>query len=332
MPASLAVALALLAVPVSLAAEPTANGFQLEPASIPVREILRGGPPRDGIPALDDPRTVAAGEAPWADDERVIGVALGTEARAYPLAILVWHELVNDTLGGRPILVSYCPLCGTGIVFERTIAGAVQRFGVSGLLYKSDLLMFDRSSESLWSQIEARAVSGPRLGERLVLVRARLETWGRWRARHPQTTALSADTGHARDYANPPYGDYATSERLVFPAPRDARYHPKMPVVGLRAPDGTSRVYPAAEVERSGGTAEGRFGGGPVRVRWDAEGSTFDVEAPVGVEVIEGFWFAWAAFHPETEVYVSEADAAASPLPDSLPDSLPKRPPLPSAR
>jgi len=299
----------------------TANGFVLEPASIPVAKILRGGPPRNGIPALDDPRVVAARDAPWTDAERVIGVVRSGQARAYPLGVLVWHELVNDTLGDLPLLVSYCPLCGTGMVFERTIDGAVRRFGVSGLLYQSDLLMFDRATESLWSQVEAAAVTGPLLGERLTLVRSRIESWGRWRERHPQTTVLSSRTGHARDYANPPYADYATSDRLIFPAPLDPRYSPKMPVVGLRVPGGASRVYPAAELERSGGTALGHFGGGPVRVRWDAVTATFDVDAPAGVEVIEGFWFAWAAFHPETEVYVYAP--GGSPM---------ERPSLPSAR
>lgn len=302
-------------------AQRTANGFVLEPASIPVDEILRGGPPRDGIPALDAPRVVAAADSPWTENERVIGVFHGGHARAYPLGILVWHELVNDTLAGLPLLVSYCPLCGTGMVFEREIRGTVRRFGVSGLLYQSDLLMFDRATESLWSQVEAAAVTGPLRGERLSLVRSRIESWGRWRERHPRTTVLSSRTGHARDYANPPYGDYATSDRLVFPAPLDPRYPPKMPVVGLRVPGGESRVYPATEVERAGGSASGHFGGGPIRVRWDSATATFDVTAPAGVEVIEGFWFAWAAFHPETEVFVAAPDGSPT-----------DGPPLPSPR
>ena len=300
---------------------PVKNGFVLEPSAIPAAEILRGGPPRDGIPALDAPTVVAAADAPWPDDARVIGVALGGEARAYPLRVLVWHELVNDTVGGQPVLVSYCPLCGTGIVFDRRIGGDVRRFGVSGLLYQSDLLMFDRGSDSLWSQIRAKAVTGPLLGEKLALVRSRIERWDRWRARHPETTVLSAETGHVRDYANPPYGDYAQSERLVFPAPRDPRYHPKLPVVGLRSADGTSRVYPSSELLRAGGSAEETFAGVPVRIRWNAAEDTFDVEAPTEIEVIEGFWFAWAAFHPETEVY--RVPEAGSPT---------ERPPLPSGR
>ena len=142
------------------AAGPTRNGFVLEPASIPAEEILAGGPRRDGIPALDHPSVLRAADADWSDDEPVLGVVVAGEARAYPVAILNWHELVNDTLGGEPILVSFCPLCGTGLVFDRRVGGEVRAFGVSGLLYRSDLLMFDRGSESLWSQISAEAKLG----------------------------------------------------------------------------------------------------------------------------------------------------------------------------
>jgi hypothetical protein len=109
------------------AAEPKRNGFVLEPASIPVAEILGGGPPRDGIPALVRPKTVSAAVASWRDDDLVLGVTLGGETRAYPVAILNWHELVNDTLGGQPILVSFCPLCNTGIVFDRRIDALVRK-------------------------------------------------------------------------------------------------------------------------------------------------------------------------------------------------------------
>lgn len=289
-------------------AEAKRNGFVLEPGSIPAAEILAGGPPRDGIPALDSPHTVAADDAPWRDDELILGVVAGGEARAYPVAILNWHELVNDTLGGEPILVSFCPLCGTGMVFDRRIGGKTRRFGVSGLLYRSDLLMYDRESESLWSQISSEAVTGPMLGQRLRLLRSRMEEWGRWRREHPQTTVLSRDTGHRRDYDRTPYAGYAQSTDLMFSAPTDRRHHPKMPTVGLRIPGEGARAYPASELARAGGSVEERFLGRAVRVAYDAERQIFSVDAPADVEVVEGFWFAWAAFHPETSVY-------AGPLP-----------------
>jgi hypothetical protein len=279
------------------------NEFVLDPASVDISEIQGGGPPRDGIPALFDPPSIAAAEAPWSDDELVLGVAWNGEARAYPIAILEWHELVNDTVGGLPVLVSYCPLCGTGIVFDRRVGGAVRSFGVSGLLYRSDLLLYDRETESLWSQIGSEAVTGPALGTRLRLVRSRMTRWSAWRAEHPNTTAMSPKTGHQRRYGTSPYGDYAVSKRLLFPVSADDRYHPKTPTIGLRVPGGASRAYPAEEIVRAGGRAVETFAGHRVSVAYDPEQQTFRVDAPPPIEVIEGFWFAWAAFHPESTVF-----------------------------
>jgi hypothetical protein len=297
--------LGLLAQSTASAAEPVRNGFVLDPASIPVSEILAGGPARDGIPALDRPATLPAERADWSSDERILGVVVAGQARAYPIAILNWHELVNDTLGGEPILVSFCPLCGTGMVFERRVDGAVRSFGVSGLLYRSDLLMYDRGSESLWSQISAEAVVGPLLGQRLRLLRSRIDEWGSWRRDHPDSTILSRETGHRRDYNRTPYSGYSSSKKLFFPAPVDPRYHPKMPTLGLRIPGEGSRAYPASELAESGGSVAERFLGRGVRVSYDSDQQSFRVEAPTEVEIVEGFWFAWAAFHPKTSVYTA---------------------------
>ncbi len=282
---------------------PERNGFVLAPAAVPTEEILRGGPPRDGIPALDHPTALAASESPWDADELVIGIERGGEARAYPVAILTWHELVNDTLGGEPILVSYCPLCGTGIVFDRRIDGKTRRFGVSGLLYNSDLLLYDHDTESLWSQISAEAVTGPSLGQRLRPLRSRMTSWSAWRAKHPKTSVLGPETGHQRPYGRSPYQGYAQSEELSFPVRLDRRYHPKMPTIGLRRAKGPARAYPAVELVRAGGRVVERFDGAPVVVVYDPDRQVFDVEAPDGIEVVEGYWFAWMAFHPQSSVF-----------------------------
>ncbi len=297
--ATLVVALALQA-----AAEPRRqNGFVIEGASIPPDEILVGVPERDRIPALIAPDFVRADASPWRDDDLVIGVALHGEARAYPIDILIWHELVNDTLGGRAILVSYCPLCGTGIVFDRRIGEQVRSFGVSGLLYRSDLLLYDRETESLWSQISSEAITGPSQGQRLTQLRARVLPWGQWREKHPETTVLSRNTGHVRSYGRSPYGDYERSSKLYYPAPRDDRYHPKSPTLGIRIPGGAARAYPSEEVTRAGGSVGESFQGRDVRVQYDPEHRVFLVEAPDDLEVVEGFWFAWVAFHPHTSVF-----------------------------
>jgi hypothetical protein len=290
----------------------TKNGFPLAPASIPAGEIVAGGPPRDGIPALVDPLRIPAEEAHWEAEEPVVGVVIRGNAAAYPLSILEWHELVNDTLGGEPILVSYCPLCATAMVFERRIGGRTRSLGVSGLLYRSDLLFYDRETASLWSQIRAEAVTGPSLGERLLLLRARTLLWREWRELHPDSTVLSPETGHRRPYGRSAYGDYATSEELRFPAPIDRRHHPKMPTLGLRLAAGPARAYPAVELLRAGGAVTERFAGREVRVAYDLARESFSVEAPPEVEVVEGYWFAWMAFHPESSVFTARSGAGAA--------------------
>ena len=281
------------------------NGFVLAPLAVPAEEILPGGPPRDGIPALVSPAVTPADDAPWHEDEVVVGVALEDEKRAYPVSLLEWHELVNDTLGGRPILVSYCPLCGTALVFDRTVERETHTFGVSGLLYRSDLLLYDRATQSLWSQISARAVSGPRTGARLRVLRSEMTRWGDWRRRHPDTTVLAADTGHQRPYGRSPYAGYAESRNVYFPAPIDPRYHPKMPTLGVRVPDGPARAYPAVEIMHAGGKVKEKFEGHGVSVAFDPDDGVFRVEAPLELEVVEGYWFAWAAFHPTTSVFAA---------------------------
>ena len=302
----LAAALLPLAATVRSAEPPELNGFALEPALIPADEIFRGGPGRDDIPALDRPTHDTADEASWSDDELVVGVVRGEEARAYPIAILIWHELANDELGGDPILVSYCPLCGTALVFDRKLQDRVYKFGVSGLLYQSDLLMFDRETDSLWSQIGANAVTGALIGQRLELLRSKITTWKAWREAHPQTTILSRNTGHDRAYGLTPYGDYDTSTELLFPVDADTRRHPKMPTLGLRIPGGESRAYPGEEVARAGGRVEDVFSGQRVLVSYDSKTRHFDFEIPEGIEVVEGFWFAWMAFPPESTVFESD--------------------------
>ena len=154
------------------------NGFDLSNASIPRDDIFRGGPPRDGIPSIDDPRFVASSSVDYLDDgDIVIGFAQGGTARAYPTRILVWHEIVNDEVDGEPIAVTYCPLCGTAMVFRRSVGGRQRTFGVSGLLYQSDVLMYDRESESLWSQLAMRAVAGPAEGTELEWLPSEHMTW-----------------------------------------------------------------------------------------------------------------------------------------------------------
>ncbi|UCH41924.1 MAG: DUF3179 domain-containing protein, partial [Gammaproteobacteria bacterium] len=144
------------------------NGFDLSNSILPQDQILQGGPPRDGIPALSNPKLIKPGNASYLKPgDRVIGISLQGQARAYPIAILNWHEIVNDEINNQRFAVTYCPLCGTAVAFDATVGGKPTDFGVSGLLYNSDVLLYDRETESLWSQIMSQAISGPRVGTML---------------------------------------------------------------------------------------------------------------------------------------------------------------------
>jgi hypothetical protein len=216
-------------------------------ALVPLDEIMSGGPPPDGIPAIDRPTFVGpATAAAWiVSKEPVLALEINGVARAYPLQILMWHEIVNDVVGGVPVTVTYCPLCNAGIVFERIVDGATLDFGTSGKLYKSDLVMYDRQSHSLWAQMEGRAIIGARAGTQLKLVPANTLSFEEWRATHPTGKVLSRDTGHTRNYGANPYESYDQPQLrpFLFRDRPDPRRPPKERVVGIKV--GTmARAYP----------------------------------------------------------------------------------------
>ena len=173
-------------------------------------EILSGGVPRDGIPTIRDPRfiSIAEADAVYVDHSPVMQVSLNGDARAYPLDILIWHEIVADVVGGVPVAVTFCPLCNTAITFDRTIAGTVYDFGVSGLLRHSDLIMYDSQTESLWQQIGGVAIVGDMVGARLTVLPSTIVAWGDFKAQYPEGIVLSRETGYARRYGANPYAGY----------------------------------------------------------------------------------------------------------------------------
>lgn len=282
------------------------NGFDLNDTLIPTEEIHHGGPPKDGIPAIDDPKFITIDEVDFLTDEsRVMGMVRNGIAKAYPIAILNYHEIVNDEFDGENMVVSFCPLCGTGMAFSSDIGGEAKSFGVSGLLYNSDVLLYDRETQSLWSQIMRQAVSGPMRGTKLEQVSAAHTTWRDWKARYPNTLVLSTDTGHFRDYNRSPYGGYETSERVWFPVSNvDHRYHAKELVIGLDI-EGEVKAYPFAELSQQGKSFVEEFAGRTITVEFDALNRTGRIMDSNGEEIptVIAFWFAWAAFHPDTEVF-----------------------------
>ncbi|MEW5962736.1 MAG: DUF3179 domain-containing protein [Pseudomonadota bacterium] len=185
--------------------------------SIEWSEIVSGGPPKDGIPAIDKPKfEPVAGERKISDREAVIGVEINGEARAYPVRILMWHEIVNDVVGGVPVAVTYCPLCNAGIVFERETPHGTLDFGTTGKLRHSDLVMYDRQTESWWQQFTGRAIVGKLTGSRLALVPARLEAFALFKERRPEGQVLVPNDPHFRDYGRNPYEGYDTSAVPFF--------------------------------------------------------------------------------------------------------------------
>jgi hypothetical protein len=186
--------------------------------SVPLSEIIPGGPPRDGIPPIDRPVfvTVAQADAWLKPQEPVIHFAVGNDVRAYPLQIMIWHEIVNDEVGGLPVVVTFCPLCNTAIAFDRRAAGRVLDFGTTGNLRHSDLVMWDRQTESWWQQITGEAIVGALTGRRLAMLPATIVSWEEFRRAYPDGRVLSRDTGYVRDYGRNPYTGYDRIDQPPF--------------------------------------------------------------------------------------------------------------------
>jgi hypothetical protein len=226
------------------------------PSRIRVEEIVWGGVAYEGIPSLDRPRTIAAEEATWLEpDEPVIGVAWNGEARAYPNRILDWHEMANDVVGGEAIALAYCTLCGSAIAYRTRSPEGLLSFGSSGLLFRSNKLMVDRGTRTLWNQLTGEPVLGPlaKAGARLDALPSVVARWKDWRAAHPATRVVALETGFQRSYEpGAAYGSYFASRDMMFPVriTRD-EVPPKTRVYGLRA-GGTSKAYPIAALAREG--------------------------------------------------------------------------------
>lgn len=307
---------------------------------IRLEEIVWGGVVKDGIPALIDPAHVPASEATYlSPDEFVFGVAINGDARAYPLRILDWHEMFNDVVGGVPVALAYCTLCGSGILYETMLEGRRERtvFGSSGFLYRSNKLMYDHATNSLWNQFTGRPVVGPLTGSGIELtVRpVVITTWTAWRERHPDTKVLSIETGYDRDYRpGRPYGSYFSSPDLMFPAMvTDTRLAPKDHIFVLRD-GGAEKSWPVAMFETEPvlndtvggldvvlvGDAASRtvrafdagghdFTAGPTRSELSGPGGTWTVEedalvGPAGERLRRlgghvAYWFAFQNFRPD---------------------------------
>jgi len=276
------------------------SGFTLSPSLIPVDQILSGGPPKDGIPALNYPKTEPADAADhWlVDHDTVLGITIDGRARAYPVRILNWHEIVNDRIGKHTFVISYCPLCGSGMAFDTN-----DRFGVSGMLYQSDVLLYDKKSESLWSQLMLQAVAGPRSGERLKQLLLQHSSWLAWKTAHPNTDVLSRHTGYHRDYSRNPYAGYETVSDTYFPVyHHDARLPAKAWVVGLSI--GSHHIAWQLDTLKKNGSKQLMWRQHPLAITVHGECVQIrDEESDQLLPITRLYWFAWVAFHPDTELH-----------------------------
>lgn len=288
--------------------------------SVPFSEITSGGPGKDGIPAIDAPRFVSVPAVGFLRDrEPVIELALGGEVRGYPIQILMWHEIVNDEIAGTPVAVTFCPLCNTAIAFDRRVDGRLLDFGTTGNLRHSDLVMYDRQTESWWQQFSGEAIVGDLTGRRLEQLPARIVSWGDFRRRHPDGNVLSRDTGFSRTYGDNPYAGYDDIDSPPYFAAAnedDDRLPPKERVVYLEAGDDAVAVpYSTLRARRE---LEVKVGDRTLLVRWApgvasalddyaiAEGADIGsaevVEDGRPVVFVEPFWFSVAAFRPDVRI------------------------------
>lgn len=239
--------------------------------SIDLSVLRSGGPGPDGIPSIDAPRFHDASSVDYlAESDPVVALEVNGDARAYPLDILIWHELVNDTVGGVPVSVAYCPLCNSVTVYEREIDGRVLEFGVSGLLFNSSLVMFDRQTETLWSHFSGQPLYGALSDAELVSIPATTVGFGTWRAEHPDGLVLNRDTGISRNYGSNPYPGYddIDSTPFLFEGEVDGRYTAMTRVVGVQNEAGTESVaFPLLEL-RDAGVVEAVLGGSDVVAFW----------------------------------------------------------------
>ncbi len=313
------------------------------PLRIRIEEIVWGGVKKDGIPALTNPKLIEAVKADYLNDrDLVFGVWLNDDARAYPLRIMDSHEMLNDVVGGQPVSLAYCTLCRSGILFDTKVGGGTFTFGSSGLLYRSNKLMYDRETESLWMTIPGEPVSGKLADSGIKLKRLPVvvTTWQDWREKHPDTRVLSLETGFDRDYRpGAAYGEYFASPDLMFPAPRlDERLKPKEEVFAIIV-NGQPKAY-ALKRLRQNLVVNDELGGEKIVVVTDAKTSAVraylrgehSFQSRKGASAIiaddavwsvtesallnqaDGrslprlsghlaYWFGWASFYPQTQLY-----------------------------
>ncbi len=277
--------------------------------SVSLDSILGGGPPKDGIPSIDRPKFISIGEASkqLSDAEPGLAIEISKVNRFYPFQILVWHEIVNDIIGSQRVLITYCPLCLSGIVFDPVVKGERVEFGTSGKLWNSNLVMYDRKTDSLWSQILGEAIVGEMTGTRLNVLPSDQIRFGDWRKLYPNGDVLSRDTGATKFYGQDPYGDYYTAPGTFFPVDKkDGRLNEKEFILGIVV-NGKAKAY-WPEAIKTAGEVKDSFQGKTIVAQYQKDIDAVRLFEKKGdgellrVNPFGSFWFSWVAAHPDTEL------------------------------
>jgi predicted DNA-binding antitoxin AbrB/MazE fold protein len=268
-------------------------------ASVPLDQIVSGGPPKDGIPPIDEPVFVSASQASEFLRNDTLGVLVQNqgETKYYPYNILTWHEIVNDTVGKKPLTITFCPLCASAFVFERDISGVTYDFGTSGKLYESNLVMYDRQTDSYWSQILAQAIAGELTGTKLKIFPSSVIEFSKVR-QIPGLQVLSTDTGHERDYQNNPYQEYQSEDGTLFPITNVDNRLPDKTLMFAVEINGKQKAYVYKDLLEVR-TLQDTFNNAILTISVDPETNQITVldqfkNSYIGYNT---FWFSWSTHH-----------------------------------
>ena len=273
---------------------------------IPANEVYDGGPGQDGIPSIDEPQFTRASDTTYLDaSDRVVGVFVNGQYHAYPHRILDWHEVVNDAVDNDAFVLSYCPLTGSALAWDVSDDATNTEFGVSGLLYNSNLILYDRASGSRWSQMLQRSVWGGRSGERAEQIRVIETSWPTWLSMYPDSLVLTEDTGFSRNYSVYPYLSYRTNSVLLFPLDDvDNRLHPKRRVIGIRS-NAASKAYQIDSFGSTTQTINDHFDGNPIVV---VGNSDLDFAAIYSRELNDGTILEFSTVPNQLPVVMSDSE------------------------
>ena len=250
--------------------------------------------PKDGIPALTDPEFIDADEADYLDkNDLIVGITIDGQAKAYPIKILNWHEIINDSINYTSYAVTWCPLTSSALTFDRRYGAQTLEFGVSGLLYNSNVVMYDRSNNGLWSQMKMAGLTGGTSGQKLNLLATEVSSWGRWKDLHPRTRVLSIRTGHTRSYNQDPYAGYHKRSDAIFPLTNtDKRLPLKSIVIGVNI-SGQAKAYLLKDLREP---LVDVINGEEIKIQPYANGAIVEDGNGLSVPSVIAYWFAWSGY------------------------------------